>query len=119
MRSAVAASDEAIEILDVAFLFLGEKNTRWHQGWLSARRLRMRAKDSAAGRSLPSSTCRLVSANTFRSASVSCFFVLADVLKDGFRFSVKRNDDRLRIVLQLPNDLGRMRLEVADRLDLF
>jgi hypothetical protein len=48
-----------------------------------------------------------------------CFFVLADVLKDGFGFSVKRNDDRLRIVFQLPNDLGRMRLEVADRLDLF
>lgn len=29
---AVAASDEAIEILDVAFRFLGEKNTIWHQG---------------------------------------------------------------------------------------
>lgn len=26
-----------------------------------------------------------------------CFFVLADILKDGFRLSVKRNDDRLRI----------------------
>lgn len=43
---AVAGGNETIEILDVAFRVLGKKNTVMHQDWLSARRLRMRAKDS-------------------------------------------------------------------------
>lgn len=35
-----------------------------------------------------------------------CFFVLADILKNGFRLSVKRNDDRLQVILQLSDYLG-------------
>lgn len=47
------------------------------------------------------------------------FLVLADILKDGLRLSMKCNDDRLRVFLQRPDDLWCMCLEIADRFDLF